>query len=181
VFWRPANPAAKERVQARLDARTRPPSKPESYEYSPSSSREETRPTKFFLVPQPTWTAFLRAINTTKKDLLRSADDADAAERLYSPFLVNRALAQFADTIFLANAMNLYPQLPRLMQHDFLLHAVPVGNRTPKRRPHSRVNEDDVELVERHFNYSRQKALQALKILTNYQLAQLREHYTTGG
>jgi len=132
-------------------------------------------------MPQPFCTAFLRAINSTKQDLMRSAVEADAAERAYSPFLINRTLAQFPDTVFLANQMNLYPHLPRIMQHDFLLHAVPVGTRTPKRRPRSRVNEPDIELVGCHFNYSRPKALQAMKLLSKQQIAELREHYATGG
>jgi NACalpha-BTF3-like transcription factor len=132
-------------------------------------------------MPQPSWTAFIQSINSTKQDLIRGADDPDAAERVYSPFLMNRTLAQFPDTVFLANQMNLYPHLPRLMQHDFLLHAVPVGTRTPKRRSRSRINEDDVELVEHHFNYSRLKALRALKLLSKQHLSQLGEHYGGGG
>ena len=59
---------------------------------------------------------FLASINHDKKALL-DKDEADV--RLYKPFVVNRCLSYFPDTIFHANEMNCVPWLDNKIQFDF--------------------------------------------------------------
>ena len=59
---------------------------------------------------------FLASINHDKKPLL-DKDEGDV--RLYKPFVVNRCLSYFPDTIFHANEMNCTPWLDNKSQFDF--------------------------------------------------------------
>ena len=45
---------------------------------------------------------YLKAINETKKDIMVD----DVAEKQYNPFIINRGLSFFKDTILYANEMN---------------------------------------------------------------------------
>ena len=59
---------------------------------------------------------FLNSINTTKKNLITDSD----TEKEYNPFLVNRGLSNFIDTVFVANEMNQRHFMDKKMQYDFL-------------------------------------------------------------
>ena len=82
----------------------------------------------------------------------------------YNPFLTNRCFSMHMDTIMLAEQMNQYHQLSPSLQYDFYYYAVRKGKRfgfPPK------VEEiPNLEVVMDYFGYSRQKAIEALKLLT---------------
>ena len=99
--------------------------------------------------------------------------------RDYNPFLTNRSLSYHLDTVMIANEMNKYPRLPGECQFDFLYNAVRKG-----RRYGGWYKEDvspHLEMVMEFYNYSKHKALAALKVLTQDQLRQISERMDTGG
>lgn len=51
-----------------------------------------------------------------------SMDEREVKE--YSPFLVNRAFSQFADSVLQANFLNIHSFLPKQTQFDYLFHSV---------------------------------------------------------
>lgn len=120
---------------------------------------------------------FLNAINTTKKDLLK---DDPLSEKDYVPFMINRGLSYFPDTVMFANEMNRYASIPKNWQFDFYRIGIPTRKRFSK---WSKKNEssEDVKLVMSVYNYSTEKAIRALELLTEDQLKSLRESYYTGG
>ena len=59
---------------------------------------------------------YLNAINYSKDNLLED----EAAAKGYVPFVVNRCLSYFPDTILQANEMNLLPNADKKMQFDYL-------------------------------------------------------------
>jgi hypothetical protein len=63
---------------------------------------------------------YLNAINTTKKDVMVD----DVSEKAYSPFMVNRGLSYFPDTILYANEMNLNHHIDSRLQFDFLINII---------------------------------------------------------
>ena len=68
------------------------------------------------------------------------------------------------DTIMFAEEMNQYHQLDPGIQFDFYFHAIRQGRRfgfPPKPEEHTHL-----ELVADYFGYSRQKAVEALRLLT---------------
>ena len=99
--------------------------------------------------------------------------------RFYSPYLTNHSLSNQMDCVLLANQMNLTPNLPPLTQFDFLWGTVRKGKRfgkwhKPQEQPH-------LELVMTYFGYSKQKALEALKVLTQSDLKRMMEEMDKGG
>ena len=59
---------------------------------------------------------YLNAINYTKKDIMVD----DIAEKQYNPFMVNRGLSYFQDTVLMANEMNQYAHLIVVYNLTFL-------------------------------------------------------------
>ena len=97
----------------------------------------------------------------------------------YVPFLTNRAFAMHLDTCLLAEEMNQYHQLSPQLQYDFYFHAVRRGSRygfPPKLQdpPH-------IDTVMSYFGYSRQKALEALRLLTPTDIAEMVQTMDKGG
>jgi hypothetical protein len=116
---------------------------------------------------------YVKAIN--KKT---SIDDIDG----YQPYLTNHSLMPFGDTVLLANEMNRFPDLPKQMQFDFYYHAVRKGNRfEPWLKKNKNETYDNIELLQRYYGYSRNKALQALDILREDQLEWIRKQFDVGG
>ena len=72
---------------------------------------------------------FLNAINLTKANLM--AED-DFVVKDYTPFMVNRGLSYFHDTVLLANEMNRYSELDNDIQFSFLLNSVTKRKRFSK-------------------------------------------------
>ena len=120
---------------------------------------------------------FVNAINSTsKKDLI--ADDPDS-EKLYTPFMVNRALSYFPDTIIYANELNGYSFLDHKLQNSYLLNIVRPAKRFAKWV--KKQDNNDIDVVMEYFGYNREKAIQALSILSSDQLTIIKNKLTKGG
>lgn len=120
---------------------------------------------------------FINAINLTKKDLF--AEDP-MAKKDYTPFIVNRGLSYFPDTVLYANEMNRNSGIPEDWQFFFLLNSI------PKKKRFSKWHKKDVEtesfrLVKEYFGYSDAKANEALSILSENQLTMIKEKLYKGG
>ena len=118
---------------------------------------------------------YVNSISYTKKDIMVD----DIAEKSYNPFLVNRSLSYFQDTVFFANEMNLYHHLDNKLQFHFLLNIV------RKRKRFSKWNkpepDSDIDVVKEYYGYSNEKARQALTLLSPSQIEELRKKVSKGG
>jgi hypothetical protein len=116
------------------------------------------------------------SILQTKKSVIH--DDMDAKD--YTPFVVNRALSYHMDCVLYANEMNLYPEVDKDLQYQYLLNTV----RSMKRKfqPWQKSETDkNIEYVKTYFGYSNQKAKEALRILTDEQIADIKRNTDKGG
>ena len=107
-----------------------------------------------------------------KKDRLIDEDNADE----YNAFLTNLAFSRYLDTIFYANEMNTYPNIPNLAQHDYYFHVI------KKRKRYSPWIKRDFErkqAVAEYFNYSLAKAVEIMPLLNNKQVDMIIEHVET--
>lgn len=122
---------------------------------------------------------FVNDINFGKKDIITDSANPELAEKTYNPFLTNRALSYFPDTIQFANMMNKNSHIDHLLQYSFLLNIIRKRKRFSK---WFKKNDDDVlEMVIEYYGYSVNKAKEALKILTDDQLEKIKEKMTKGG
>ena len=120
---------------------------------------------------------YLNAVNHTKEPLMDTEDEA--WEKKYPPFVVNRCISPFLDTIMLVNEMNRLHHLDKKLQFDFLLNSI----RTRKRfAPWMKANKiSNLEYVKEFYGYSNAKAKSALTILTNEQVKQIKTSLNKGG
>jgi hypothetical protein len=119
---------------------------------------------------------WLNSINFTKEDL--TVDDPDVVKG-YAPYIVNRCLSGHLDTILYANEMNLHNHLDKDMQYQFFLNSL-----RKRKRFSPWLRKDKVEnlnIIKKYYGYSNEKALQALRLLTNEQLDYIKKRLETGG
>jgi hypothetical protein len=118
---------------------------------------------------------FLNSINTTKKNLMEGTDE----EKQYVPFVVNRSLSYFPDTVHLANVMNIHHNLDNRLQYDFFINIIRKRKRFSKWvKPESEAN---VEVIKEYYGYSHEKARQALSLLSSDQIEFIKNKVNKGG
>ena len=118
---------------------------------------------------------FVNAISQSKKDLMEDP----ALERLYQPFLVNKALSYFPDTAMYANEMNRRHLTDSKLQFQFFLNTVRPARRFAKWV--KKQEDDDLAAVMEYYGYSPEKAKSALSILSSDQLITIKEKLEKGG
>lgn len=118
---------------------------------------------------------FVNAISQSKKELMEDP----AVERLYQPFLVNKALSYFPDTVMYANEMNRRHLTDPKLQFQFFLNTVRPARRFAKWV--KKQEDDDLAAVMEYYGYSPEKAKSALSILSSDQLITIKEKLEKGG
>lgn len=111
------------------------------------------------------------SIMTNKVDVLEDEKD-------YPAFVVNKALSFHYDCLPYAWIMDQNSHLSPRMQYEFMLHAI----RGMKRKfvPwHKASKSADIDLIREHYGYSYRKAIEALQVLTEEQIEELRKLYKT--
>jgi len=119
---------------------------------------------------------FVNSINQSKKDLLQE-DPLNI--KSYDPFLTNRALSYFHDTVLYANEMNRYSNLDKNWQYYFLLNSIPKKKRFSKWA--KKEVDKPLELVMEYFGYSAEKSKEAIKLLSAEQLNIIEQKLEKGG
>lgn len=118
---------------------------------------------------------FLNTINYSKQDIMED----DLIEKQYVPYMINRSLSYFNDTVILANEMNRYHHLDSKLQYHFLLNIVRKRKRFSKWLKPQTI--DDVEVIKEYYGYSNDKARQVISLLTPSELEQIRKKVSKGG
>ena len=120
---------------------------------------------------------YLKAINRTKEPLMDEEDEM--WEKKYPPFIVNKCLMPFQDTILFVNEMNQYPQLDKKLQFDFYLNSLRSRNRyTPWMKAKKL---ETLECVKEYYGYNNEKARVALDILDDEQISAIKQKLDKGG
>ena len=121
---------------------------------------------------------YLNAINTTKQNLL-DTDDL-TWEKKYNSFLINRCLSMHYDTVMHSNEINGFHFLPKRMQFHYFINSIRKRKRFGgKWLKQSKI--DNLECVKEYYGYSNSKAKEALSILTNDQLENIKLNLEKGG
>ena len=77
------------------------------------------------------------------------------------------------------NELNQHHFLPKKMQYDFLINILRVKRRYSPWLRKDKI--EDLDIVKRYYDYSNEKAQQALRILTKEQLTFIKSKFETGG
>ena len=118
---------------------------------------------------------YCNAINYTKKDIMID----DIAEKAYSPYMVNRQLSYFPDTVLAANEMNRNHHIDNRLQFDFFINIIRKRKRFSKWFKPELIS--DLEVVKKYYGYSNEKARQVLTLLSTEQINELQNKLAKGG
>jgi hypothetical protein len=119
------------------------------------------------------------SVSASKKNLMRGSANDELAEKGYKPFLTNRSMSYHQDAILYANEMNMRPHLDNKPQYEYLLNTLRKRKRYAKWA--KQTPDASVEMIMEYFGYGRSKAEDALKILTDEQLAMIEVALDKGG
>ena len=120
---------------------------------------------------------YLNAINHTKEPLMDTEDEQ--WERKYPPYIVNKCVAPFQDTIMLVNEINQFHHLDKKLQFDFLINSL-----RPRKRSTPWVKAmklENLEYVKEFYGYDNEKAKGALDILDDEQISAIKQKMNKGG
>ena len=110
---------------------------------------------------------YVNSINFTKKNLMKNTANDELAEKDYVPFLTNKSLSYFTDTLLYANEMNRYHFLDKRLQYEFYLNSIRKKKRFAKWAKAE--DNDEVMMVQEYYKFSPQKAKAALNVLSSEQ------------
>ena len=120
---------------------------------------------------------YLNAINFSKEKLLDTDDMM--WEKKYPPYIINKGLSYFSDTVMMANEMNRLHHATKHMQFSFLLNTIRSQKRFSKWLKASKIK--DLEAIKEYYKYSNNRAKEVLSLLTKEQIDYIKEKISKGG
>jgi hypothetical protein len=112
--------------------------------------------------------------------LHKKQSDEELDFKDYAPFIVNRSLSYHLDCVLYANEINFWPSIDKDMQYQYLLNSIRPIKRKFAPWQKSK-NDENIDCVKTYFGYSNQKAKEALRILTDEQIAEIKRKTDKGG
>lgn len=109
-------------------------------------------------------------------DVINNISEEEAKKEFhkkdYVQYVINKGFSYFVDSILYVNEMNYRPNITNEQHYDYLHGSL----RKKKRRSkwYKKVPNDDVQLVMEYYKYNQNDAEQALGILTDEQLGEIR-------
>ena len=101
-------------------------------------------------------------------------------EKDYNAFIVNKALSFHYDCILFVNQMNIHNNLDGKLQFHFLLNSIR-SHKRPFQKWQKRETVEDLEVIKEYFNYSNEKAKEALTVLSDVQINEIKKLLSKGG
>lgn len=115
------------------------------------------------------------SIQQTKKVVITAENERD-----YVPFVVNRSISFHLDMVMAANQMNMMPNTDALLQYHYLLNIVRAYKR-PFQKWQKRETVENLDAIKEYYNYSNDKAKEALSILSDAQIEEIKKNLNKGG
>ena len=121
---------------------------------------------------------FLGSINITKENVLLE-DSNGKIEEAYNPYIINKSLSYFPDTIMQSNTMNGFFEVDKKLQYDFLLNSIRKKKRFSK---WIRSNiEENVDVIKQYYKVGNEKAFEILSLLNDTQISIIKKELSEGG
>ena len=106
-------------------------------------------------------------------------DKDDLAEKEYLPFVVNRTLSYFPDTVLYANEINALPFAENKLQFDFLRLVIRPRNRFSRwTKPEK---DDKVDRIKAAYGYNNQRAREVTDLLGDEEMEIIMKSQEKGG
>jgi hypothetical protein len=122
---------------------------------------------------------YVNSITMTKKNMMRNSENDNLAEKDYNPWVVNKALSYFQDTVLIANEVNMYHALEKRAQYEYLINMVRPNKRWAK-WVKDEANED-LDIVCAYYNVNPIVGREYLSLLTKEQIQIMKKEQEKGG
>jgi len=122
---------------------------------------------------------YVNSISKTKNNMMQGTENDALAEKAYVPYIVNKALSYFPDTILHANLMNQNYHLNNRAQYTFLLNSI-----RPKKRFAKWVQDasnEDLNAVCVYYDCNTTRGQEYLSLLSSEQIEMIKKELETGG
>jgi len=110
--------------------------------------------------------------------MMTGTENDELAEKLYVPFLTNKALSYFVDTVMYANEVNIHHIADNKLQYHYLINSIRPKKRFSKWA--KKQEDNDLDAVMRCYGYNRVKAEAALTLLSPAQLEHIKKRMSKG-
>ena len=100
-------------------------------------------------------------------------------EKGYAPFMVNRGLSYFQDTVLFANEMNTRSHIDSKLQYDFLREGIRSKKRFSKWI--KKTSPASIETIKEYYGYSDAKAEAIADMVSPEDLKAMKKHLSKGG
>lgn len=117
--------------------------------------------------------AIIKSINETKQNLEEEPD----FEKTYNPWLVNKSLSFFIDTVLYSNEMNMNSHLDHNLQNSYYINNDNIRPRKRFSKWYKKKDDEDLNAVMKYYGYNINKAKSALSILSIEQLTEIKEKF----
>lgn len=120
--------------------------------------------------------SFVNDISYNKQNIM---DEDNKSE--YQPWIVNLALSQYIDCIDAVMVMNMCHSLPPELQYSYYINTIRPRKRFTQWGKKDKNKEANLNVIREYYGYSIPKAEEALRILTEQQIAIIRKKIDKGG
>ena len=107
---------------------------------------------------------YVNSISYNKKNLMRGTDNDELGEKAYVPYLTNKALSYYTDTLLYANEMNRLGFLDNKLQYEYLLHSIRSQKRFSKW--HKKEEDKKILAISEYYKVNLKRAEEYAKILS---------------
>jgi len=111
--------------------------------------------------------------------MMRDTENDELAEKDYNPWIVNKALSYFPDTVLIANEVNMYHGLEKRAQYEYLINMIRPNKRWAKWVKD--VNDEDLDSVCAYYNVNRIIGREYLSLLSKEQIQIIKKDQDKGG
>ena len=122
---------------------------------------------------------YVNSVTDNKKNMMVGTENDELAEKSYNPFLTNKSLSYYMDTILYANEINQYSMLDNKVQYEYYLHGIPKKKRFSKWS--KKIEDEDIEVITQWYGCNYSKAAEILKIINKTTLDLIKQKLQTGG
>lgn len=122
---------------------------------------------------------YVNAINDNKKNLMVGTENDELAEKGYAPFMVNKALSYFVDTILYANEINQYAHTDNKLQFEYYLNGIPKKKRFSKWA--KKEKNDELDIISEYYGCNYTRASEIHKIINKSNIDFMKQKLQKGG
>lgn len=119
---------------------------------------------------------YVKSISNSKSYI----QDIKTDDKQYIPYIINRLFSNNHDTLFASNEINMYWDIPRIMQYDYYFYSVRKKKRFIKYLKSAK-EEDEIRLIMEVYKYNYSRAKEVHSLFTKEQLEYVKKQQEKGG